>query len=488
MLRRLTWLVALALTGCHWVFPYTTSSAPDQSPVGDGPVQDRGVATRPPWTRFLIAQESDAGWTRVASRALARDADGNIYLSAACHGTVDVDPGLVVDAPGNPSLLLVSYSSDGALRWHRVYASTRNLEARALAVRDQLVYAAGLFSGSAEIGGTSYDLGTLQQVLLLLHSTAGEAEAVYLFQPQGVNAQGQALGVSSGGLVAIGGVYGSTLDLGCGALPAVPGQVEHGFMAAWSSAMQCTWSRAIPALTGVATQVTEPINRANAAWMEDSGASFFAGEIVGPTDLGGGALAAKGGKDAFFAAYDPNGALSFGASFGSVADDIGTAAAATPDGEWIVVGEVGGDVDYGGLTVTGRGGSDALVLRVGKNGTVRWARHLGGPGADSASAVAVGADGTIHVAGCFTGQGDFGDHSLVAATLSTDAFVVAMDGEGKVQRAGALGGAGEECATGLAVEPSGAVVLSGRFKGQTTIGEAKASSTAEAGFVHLLLP
>jgi hypothetical protein len=487
--------MVIGLAGCHWVFPYTTAqgdgSARDSTRdgVSDGPERDQ--ITSPPWTRFIIAQDTGSTTPYAEPAGLGRDASGNLYVAVSSYGTIAIDSTssiASVKATGDPSLLLLSYSPVGDLRWQHLYTSTDHLDPRALDVRGDRVYTVGLFLGTSTIGDQTYAASGYQHVLLLVHDLDGAVEKVRLFKPSGANAQGQAIGVSDSGRVAIGGLYGKGVDLGCGALPDVTSPVESGFAAVLKPDLSCLWSRDIATQLLPPTPPGEMYNRANTARVTDSGDSFFAGIVVGTSDLGNKVvLEPTDGIDLFYAAYSSDGTPSFGRAVGSAKDDAATAAAATPDGGWIVVGTVAGDVDYGdSLKVQGLGADDALVMKVSATG-VHWAKHLGGAGNDHASAVVVGADGTIHVAGCFSGKATFDGFDLTAAG-GIDAFVVALDGDGSVKRARQLGGTdGDECATGI-VESSGALIVSGSFQGSTAIGSASATSAGVSGFVHLLPP
>ena len=83
-----------------------------------------------------------------------------------------------------------------------------------------------------------------------------------------------------------------------------------------------------------------------------------------------------------------------------------------PDGDFYVVGVFGGQTDFdfgpGQFQMTPVGGEDSFIMRLGPDGTLRWARQIGG---DSTGAVlGVGLDvngGYLYVVGNFQGKIDF---------------------------------------------------------------------------------
>lgn len=114
--------------------------------------------------------------------------------------------------------------------------------------------------------------------------------------------------------------------------------------------------------------------------------------------------------------------------------------------------------------------SDAFVMKLGPDGKVRWARGLvdSTDAADAAGrAIAAGPDGSLVVAGSMSGTTRFGGDSSVPLESGggVDAFVARYNTDGELLWAKALGGPGEEHATGLSVDWNGNVFVSGTFTG-----------------------
>ena len=106
---------------------------------------------------------------------------------------------------------------------------------------------------------------------------------------------------------------------------------------------------------------------------------------------------------------------------------------------------------------------DAFVAKVNSSGGLLYSTYLGGSGVDIGNAIAVDASGAAYVAG-YTYSTDF----PVAGGLQTalggdcDAFLAKLSPNGAVLLyATYLGGNGSDTATGVALDPSGNVYLSG---------------------------
>jgi hypothetical protein len=103
------------------------------------------------------------------------------------------------------------------------------------------------------------------------------------------------------------------------------------------------------------------------------------------------------------------------------------------------------------------------ISKLGADGALAWTKPFG-------SLVAVDASDHVFVAGTFTDSLDLDGTTLVAAGDS-DVFVAVLDTAGNVQRSTVLGGAGAESATSLAVSADGRAVVSGPGLGTVALDE-----------------
>ncbi len=163
----------------------------------------------------------------------------------------------------------------------------------------------------------------------------------------------------------------------------------------------------------------------------------------------------------------------WGGSMGTSGSDNSTGIVLDGAGHFYTAGSFTGtmDVDPGpGVTnLVSAGGNDIYVTKFDTNGTLIWARAMGGAYNDGALAVAVDASGNVYTTGGFCGTADFdpgaGSFNMTAATTGeTDIFISKLDSDGDfVWAKGIIGGTWWDHGHGIAIDPSGNVVITGRF-------------------------
>lgn len=139
----------------------------------------------------------------------------------------------------------------------------------------------------------------------------------------------------------------------------------------------------------------------------------------------------------------------------------------------VVVGEFGGSFDLAGPLTATKGAVNGYVLKIGRDGSKRWAKKIGDDA--SAFAVAVGRDDHVHVGGWFRGTLAIDGFTLTSAG-ETDAYWLELDENGKVLLARSFGDAGSQAITSIGVDAGASrsedegVVLAGDFDGAMDFG------------------
>jgi MYXO-CTERM domain-containing protein len=122
----------------------------------------------------------------------------------------------------------------------------------------------------------------------------------------------------------------------------------------------------------------------------------------------------------------------------------------------------GFDTMHGGGTIFG----DAFVTKVNANGQgLAWSSYLGGSGDDYGNGIAVDGSGNVYVTGS-TQSTDFptpgGFDTTYGGGISGDAFVTKVNANGQgLDWSSYLGGSGDDYGTGIAVDGSGNVYVTG---------------------------
>jgi hypothetical protein len=107
-----------------------------------------------------------------------------------------------------------------------------------------------------------------------------------------------------------------------------------------------------------------------------------------------------GGRDAFVRRYGPDGEVIWTRQFGAEGDDNAEDLAIDDDGNVYVAARVSGPVGQ----IPGSGGRDAYVAAYDPQGVELWALQFGTPDVDWADSLALAEDGTVFVSGSTTGS------------------------------------------------------------------------------------
>lgn len=165
--------------------------------------------------------------------------------------------------------------------------------------------------------------------------------------------------------------------------------------------------------------------------VDGAGNVIATGEIRGVTDLGGGPVGAPNEYSVFVVSLDPGGAHRWSRVFTEMGATVpvGTARrgplAMSAAGDIVIAGQLSGTTDLGTGPVTSNGETDAFVVSLSGDGTLRWARAFGGAGAESTRSITVDAAGRVRVAGMFRGSFDLGCGPL-SSKGDWDIFVAAL--------------------------------------------------------------
>jgi len=135
-----------------------------------------------------------------------------------------------------------------------------------------------------------------------------------------------------------------------------------------------------------------------------------------------------------------------------------------PAGGAAIVGTFRNQLELGTTTLSAVGGRDAFVVALDAQGRVVWATSFGGAGEDRAHALAIGPAGQIAVVGSFTDEAKFGATTLRGTGES--AFVALLDSTGSVRHAIHLDASNPGAAEvwGVAVDETGNTYVAGQLE------------------------
>ena len=131
---------------------------------------------------------------------------------------------------------------------------------------------------------------------------------------------------------------------------------------------------------------------ARASAVGPDGSVYVVGDAGTPV---AGNLGLRGERDVVLSKYDSAGRRLWSRTLGATESASGFSVAVGADGTVAVAGAIRGFA----ASETAKGGGDAVVATFDSTGAEKWVRQIGGTGADEARAVAIAADGTVYVAG-----------------------------------------------------------------------------------------
>jgi hypothetical protein len=163
-----------------------------------------------------------------------------------------------------------------------------------------------------------------------------------------------------------------------------------------------------------------------------------------------------GGGDAFAAKLNSAGSLTWNTFLGGSGMENGYGIAVDGSGNAYVAG--GSNATWGAPVRAYTGGGDAFAAKLNSSGTLTWNTFLGGSGGDNGRGIAVDGSGNV----CVTGFGDATWGSPVRAyTGDWDIFAAKLNSSGALTWNTFLGGSGDDRGYGIAVDGSGNVYVAG---------------------------
>ncbi|MBI1338464.1 MAG: hypothetical protein GC164_16095 [Phycisphaera sp.] len=206
-----------------------------------------------------------------------------------------------------------------------------------------------------------------------------------------------------------------------------------------------------------------PDNESGDAIAADSaGNLYITGWTGGGWISGGFDTSHNGSGDAFVAKVNANGTLAWSSYLGGSNWDWGFGVTVDSAGNIYLTGwtESSGWTS-GGFDTSFNGGYDAFVAKVNANGTLAWSSYLGGSSEDKGSGIAVDGTGNIYFTGVTWSSGWTSGGFDTSHNGSGDAFVAKVNANGTLAWSSYLGGSSEDIGSGIAVDSTGNVYLTG---------------------------
>jgi hypothetical protein len=204
--------------------------------------------------------------------------------------------------------------------------------------------------------------------------------------------------------------------------------------------------------------------------LDATGNIVIVGGFAGTIDLGGGPLVSAGQDDVFIAKLDPKGVHRWSARFGDEGDQTAEAVAIDAKGDVLVVGAFSGTLDFGGKPLVSAVGTDAFFVMLDPDGKHRWSRSAGtARTSEGADGVAFDPSGDILLTGWAEGAIDLGG-PVAAREGERSLFIAKWDAAGRPIWNKRIGDPDEQIGFAIAADPTGNVLVTGRFEGDVDFG------------------
>jgi hypothetical protein len=194
------------------------------------------------------------------------------------------------------------------------------------------------------------------------------------------------------------------------------------------------------------------------------GSLYITGKFEQTTTLGGTELVSAGAADIPLARFDADGRPIWVTQFGGPGEDNFFDIDADAAGA-VATGIFEGTVQFGEYTLTSAGLVDCAVVAFDPDGSVRWARSFGGPGIDGCNEVTIASDGSIVTSIDTDGGWELPTGPLADSELR-DTVLMRLDADGTLQWARRVGGPGPQRGKALAVAPDGSIAFGGESFGE----------------------
>jgi Domain of unknown function (DUF4347)/Beta-propeller repeat len=407
---------------------------------------------------FAQAQQFTSGGLSNNVSKTVVDSLGNRYIVGSFSGTVDFDPGAGTNSltsDGSLDIFITKQASDGILIWAKKMGGTSNDIATNVTVDNNgNIYTTGSFQGTATFGSTSLtSAGMTGASDIFITKQASDGTFIWAKAMGGTSSdQANGVAVDSSGNVYTTGYFAGLANFGSTSLTSAgPADI---FITKQASDGTLIWAKAMGGTS---------FDQAHAVTVDSSGNVYTTGYFQGTAIFGSTSLTSAGGQDIFITKQASDGTLLWAKKMGGTSGDVGNDVTVDSSGNIYTTGFFGGTATFGSTSLTSAGNQDIFITKQASDGTLLWAKQMGGTSNDQANDVVLDSGGNIYTTGYFQSTATFGSTSLTS-TGGSDIYITKQASDGTLLWAKKMGGTRFDEAHGVAVDSSGNVYTTGYFQ------------------------
>ncbi|WZI66564.1 MAG: SBBP repeat-containing protein [Gloeotrichia echinulata IR180] len=438
-------------------------------------------------TRSISTSGSNVVWAQKFggtfgedANAITVDSSGNTYVTGNFSGSATFGNTSLTGA-GLNNAFITKLDSSGKFLWAQKFGSGIGSDITVDASGN--TYVTGFFNNTATFGNTTLTSasGSNDAFITKLDSTGNILWAQKLGGTS--DDKGNGITVDALGNTYITGNFSGTATFGSTTLTAVSQyaiSTADGFITKLDNSGNVLWAKK---WGGTASDNGYDIAA------DASGNTYVTGTFSGTTTFGNTTLTSDGSAfgNPFITKLDSSGNFLWAQKFNIGTSYTGSDIIVDSLGNSYITGSFYGIATFGNTTLTSpgsTGSSDTFITKLDSSGKFLWAKNLGGTSDDFGNDITVDSSGNIYVTGRFSGTGTFGNITLTADSISSDAFVVKLDNNGNVLSAKKFGGSSYDSGNGIAIDGAGNTYVTGSFNSTATFGNTSLTSVGTSdGFV-----
>lgn len=382
------------------------------------------------------------------------DAEGfDVWAGVTSVGGVVVTTGYFVDSlhldsttllgNGARDMFVTVHDTLGNLLWARTGGGADFDEGRGVFVKDNRIYVAGYFGGTADFGSTSLTSAGQYDGFIAKYDMAGNQLGVIAVGTTGIT-QLRRLVVHDSSIYVVGN-YTGTVDVGGSSVSALGSGTYDHLVVCYDTSLVGTW-----ALSGGGTGEDFAYDIDADTTGNQVNHIYIVGEFIGSADFGSGInLTSGGSSDGSIARITPAGSWDWVVQAGGTAADAarGIELSGTAD-SLFVSGYYSGVMTLGGSTATSNGQVDAFVARVDTLGNDGLLTTIGGSLSDFSYDIEMIGNGYLVVTGQMGGTVELENDTLISQG-GLDGFAIKLNRQHMDVWSKSFGGSGEDSYTAV---------------------------------------